>query len=33
MKKWHSYALGVLAEISFACALILAGFLISLLGR
>ena len=33
MKKWHSYALGVLAEIGLACVLIMAGFLISLLGR
>ena len=31
MKKWTTYTLGVLAEISFALALILAGLLISLL--
>ena len=33
MKKWHSYALGVLTEIGFTCAMALAGFMISLLNR
>ena len=33
MKKWNSYALGVLAEIGFTCALALAGLLISLINR
>ena len=31
MKKWQAYTLGVLAEIGFALALILAGLLISFL--
>ncbi len=31
MKRWKSYTAGVLAEIGFALALILAGLLISLL--
>jgi hypothetical protein len=33
MKKWRSYTLGVLAEIGFACVLVLVGLLISLLDR
>ncbi len=33
MKKWHPYALGIIAEIGFACALALVGLLISLLDR
>ena len=33
MKKWHSYALGVLAEIGFTCVLMLVGLMISLLYR
>jgi hypothetical protein len=31
MKKWHSYALGVVVEIGFACALMLIGLAISLI--
>ena len=33
MKKWRSYALGVLAEIGFTCAIMLIGLIISLLGK
>jgi hypothetical protein len=31
MKKWSSYARGVLAEIGFICALMLIGLIVSLL--
>jgi len=33
MKKWHSYVLGVIAEIGFACAIMLVGLIISLINR
>jgi hypothetical protein len=33
MKKWLSYALGVLVEIGFACTLALIGLIVSLMGR
>jgi hypothetical protein len=33
MKKWNSYALGVLAEIGFTLALAMAGLIISLINK
>jgi hypothetical protein len=33
MKKWNSYAIGVLAEIGLTCVLMLIGLVISWIGK